>query len=81
MENTEPQDEDYIITDMTRGGYLVSIIGSRIHGKDYLMFDDCEKAEEAIRGLMKADKFYPDVWFINDHGNALLLNIWEGRQH
>jgi hypothetical protein len=79
MEKTEPQDEDYIITDMTRGGYLVSVIGGRIHGKDYLMFDDREKAEEAIRGLMKTDKFYPDVWLINDHGNTLLLNIWGGK--
>ena len=32
-----------------------------------------------LRAWMKAHNYYPDVWFISDHGNAhLLTDVWEG---
>lgn len=36
-----------------------------------------EEFNQAVRGTMQLHGYFPDVWFISDHGNAHLLNVWE----
>ena len=59
-------EDDYTITDQTRGGYQVNQLGH---------FDDFDEAISAILKDMDCNQFFPSVWFINDHGNADLLSI------
>jgi hypothetical protein len=29
-----------------------------------------------LRAAMDADRYWPDAWFISDHGNPHRLNLW-----
>ncbi len=63
---TEPADGDYIISD-SRDGYSVTeykYIGT---------YDSMDEALTMIQERMESEKFWPDVWFVNDHGNLDLL--------
>lgn len=31
-----------------------------------------------LRAWMNAQRYFPNVWFISDHGNAHFLDVWEG---
>ena len=39
-------------------------------------FDTCESA---VRAYMDRTQFWPNVWFISDHGNAHLMDLTEGK--
>jgi hypothetical protein len=73
-----PDDEDekpdfegnYTITDRTRGGYSVGL--DKTHLGE---FDDFDKALLFIAQNMEDGKYWPDVYFINDHGNVDLLAL------
>ena len=65
----EPDNEnDAFITDVTKGGYDVSISGKYIGH-----VDEMDAAIELIEGWKEKNKFYPNTWFINDHGNISLM--------
>ena len=59
------QDDDYVITDGRGGKYEVAKIG----------FSSAEMYEvmQAIARDMEKNRFFPNVWLINDHGNVDLL--------
>jgi len=64
---TEPEDGDYVISSC---GYLgsgtqVSVVGD----KGAAVFKDEEEAEDYVRSRMEGERFYPNVWFLSDHGN------------
>ena len=59
-------DDDYVISD-DRSGYWVNVLG-----KD---FGDFNHAISAIVADMSRQQYYPNVWYINDHGNVDLLAI------
>lgn len=40
------------------------------HGKPYFTGD-----REGLKAKMDADKFWPNVWVISDHGNACLITL------
>lgn len=63
-------DEDCFIEDVVRGGYSVSCSGKNI-GK-FVEYDDAVKA---IKDWQAKNDFYPNVWFVNDHGNVDLVTI------
>jgi hypothetical protein len=44
-------------------------------GKRVLRVRDGDDWQDAVRQHMEADRFWPDVWWISDHGNPHLLNI------
>jgi hypothetical protein len=68
--DNEPQDEDIMISDARNGGYDIGIVGGR-----YLMsFDDWDEAISSIKTWMKKNKFYPTIWYQNDHGNISIVN-------
>ena len=67
---TEPEDEDITIADISRGGYDVGVVNGKFIGH----FSDYDEALEAIKEYQKGSNFYPNIWNISDHGNAMLIN-------
>ena len=68
-EELEIYDDDYVITDC---GYL----GSRYHVSILnRSFDEWDEARDAILRHMNAAKFWPLVWYINDHGNVTAVSL------
>ena len=65
----EPEDDDFYIADNTRGGYDISVEGKNIGHEIEL-----EDALNLIKQWMKKHNFYPSIWFVNDHGNMILID-------
>ncbi len=63
-------EDGYVISDRRRGGYSVSEGGE--HLDDFLEWDD---AITFIADSMEHDKFWPNVFYVNDHGNVDLLAL------
>ncbi len=58
------------ISDRPRGGYDVSAEGSRVgHYTEY------QDALQAVAEQMAREKYYPNVFYVNDHGNVDLLSL------
>jgi hypothetical protein len=68
-----PGEEDGTITPAGPLGsqYAVALAGSFL---DYA--DDLGQATAMLREAMDADRYWPDAWFISDHGNPHRLNLW-----
>jgi len=54
-----------VITDRTRGGYSVSVEGKHL---DY--YDNFDDALYSVKQWMDASKYWPNIFFVNDHGNV-----------
>lgn len=67
--------ESYVITDSTRGGYLISYEGELLHHGS----NDFNECLEIIVQNMDAESWYPDVYLISDHGNVSLIDPRTGR--
>jgi hypothetical protein len=68
-----PSEEDGTITPAGPLGsrYAVALAGS------FLGYaDDMDQATAMLREAMDADRYWPDAWFISDHGNPHRLNLW-----
>ena len=65
----EAMREGYVIQDARRGGYDVGH-----EGKIIGHYEDKDEALEAINARMERDKFFPNIYFVNDHGNVDLLD-------
>jgi hypothetical protein len=65
-----PETGDGYITDRTRGGYSVSFDEKFIG--EFAEYDD---AVAALRERMESSQYWPNNWFVNDHGNVELLII------
>jgi hypothetical protein len=59
-------DDDFIISDHNPGYYVSQLCQ---------IFDDWDAAINEIVEQMITDNFYPNVWYVNDHGNVTLLSI------
>jgi hypothetical protein len=68
-ENITPEEDDAYILDVPNG-YAVSY-----EGKHVSMRDSMDAAVGELVSIMQRDSFYPNVWFVNDHGNQTLLVI------
>ena len=66
MEDYRIEDGDYVIHDYP-GGYRVDQINE--------VFEDFDDAIEAVREDMDWKQWWPNVWFVNDHGNVDLLGL------
>ena len=62
----ESEEEVITITDRPRGGYDVGEVG----GKHLGHFNDRDDAEKFVKKYMHQHNFFPNVWFIDDHGGA-----------
>jgi hypothetical protein len=65
----EPQEGDYVISSTGHLGEhtYVGIVGGKGLGT-FRGPDQEDDAEKAIKADMKRTKFYPQVWFQDDHG-------------
>jgi hypothetical protein len=69
-DDTEPDEEDCYIVDKTRGGYDVSGDGRFIGHCDTI-----EMVEKVLKAWQKKNKYYPNTWFIDDHGGRELYSL------
>ena len=61
-------DKDDIV--LTPSGRLGSKISLSAEGKYVGEFDSEEEAEKAIVIWINKNKYYPNIWFIDDHGGS-----------
>ena len=64
----KPGDDDYVIADVVRGGYLVSCAGTTLGHVP--TWDD---AERLILDDQEASGYFADVWYVNERGTCDLL--------
>jgi hypothetical protein len=74
----EEMAEGYVISDARGGGYAV------VHEHKHVgQYKDMSKALKSIESASKRDGFYPNIYYVNDHGNIDLLdsegNVIESR--
>lgn len=70
LESNGPEEGDLYTYDH-RNLYIWGASGR----KPVLLVSDVNRFNSAVRAFMKKDKFFPNVWFISDHGNAHLIDI------
>jgi hypothetical protein len=70
---SEPEPEDYTISDCGPLGSLYGV--GQVEGKYLGTFKTYSEAQLAIREKMTAEQFWPNVWMIDDHGGASLLQL------
>jgi hypothetical protein len=66
----QPDETDGFISDIVRGGYDVSLDQTFLEH-----FNDRDEAENALKAKIKADGFYPNCWFVDDHGGYTLISV------
>lgn len=71
MEAQGPQEEDYAMEPMGSLGSKVSL--GIVNGKHLGTFDTQDEAEEFAWRHMDKEQFWPNLWWISDHGNASVV--------
>ena len=66
MEITEPEEGDLTTHDH---------LNFYQDGKRVLSLKESDNMEKAVRAYMDKTNFYPNVWFVSDHGNAHLISL------
>lgn len=69
-EQFTPEEDDAYVRDMVRGGYSISF-----NGQARGWIADMDDAVRILCRAMNDAKFWPNVWYVNDHGNVTLLEI------
>ena len=72
-EFSEPQDGDYTMTPSGSLGSRTSV--GIVNGKFLGEFDSGEAAAKFINKHMQKENFFPNVWYIDDHGGSNLINV------
>ena len=71
----EPDEENDIFFGDERGKTVVSYAGKVIG-----TFGEEEEARTFIRNWMEKEKYWPNVWFVSDHGNMHLVSDLGGEE-
>ena len=66
-----PAPEDIVISDIPRGGWSVD----EVEGKHVGTYIELADVEVASKAKMEADRFWPNVWIVSDHGNVSLYHM------
>jgi hypothetical protein len=66
----EDMAESYVISDARRGGYDVSIDSEKIGH-----YANKDEALDAIDERMEKEKFYPNIYYVNERGNTDLIDV------
>jgi hypothetical protein len=66
-EPDEPEDEDWVTED--------HVTFREQGGRGVIVVPDGQDWRTVVKARMEEEGFYPNVWFISDHGNAHLLNV------
>ncbi len=62
----EPQEDDYTTTDYCKFYQCGKLVLDLDENDDYSLY---------VRAHMETEQYWPNVWFISDHGNAHLLSL------
>jgi len=73
FEMLEPEDGDYVMYDTGPLGSLTGV--SIFHGRCLGVFDSFLEAEGAIVEHMGKESYWPDVWYLDDHGGYTLRGV------
>lgn len=68
-----PEDEDKESEDdayLSPSGHLGSKISLSIGGKHIGEFKSNDEAEDAFAAWVNKNKFFPNIWYVSDHGNV-----------
>lgn len=66
-EESERDEEDIVITDSRLHGYaLVATCGGVMVGVSH----DSDELAGLVMGWMEREQFFPNIFYINDHGNT-----------
>lgn len=65
--------EDYTLTPSGQLGGKTSV--SEFEGKFVGEFDTTEDALQEIQSRMDREQFWPNIWWISDHGNSWPIDI------
>ena len=65
-QGSEPEEGDYITTDHEHFYQ---------HGKLALVVEEGDDWARALQAQMERERFWPDVWFLSDHGNAHRIDL------
>lgn len=70
----EPAPEDGLISDC-QGGYEIFLGGKQLRNPltASLIWHDRMAAEKFLKDQMTLEKFWPDAWYVNDHGNSVRI--------
>jgi hypothetical protein len=69
-EEFTPDEDDAYINDAGSQGYSVSMCG-----KACGWIDSMDDAVKHLAAEMERSNYFPNVWYVNDHGNATLLLV------
>lgn len=74
-----PEEEDITISPAGQlgGEYEVGVVNGPHIGR----FGDMDDAVKAVWDYMKKNNYYPDVWYIDDHGGASVMTIKSPRNY
>ena len=74
-DDDNPQEDDYVITPCGPLGsrYMVGVVGGEMIGE----FAEREEANAELRQRMDQEEYWPEVWFVSDHGNWERTSIAE----
>jgi hypothetical protein len=84
-EPTEPQEDDITTEDhenfYQNGSKVLKNAGDNFYhyynGRIWLHLGEFEDYREALRAYMEKTQWFPNCWFISDHGNAHLIEFKE----
>jgi hypothetical protein len=69
---TEPDEEDCVLTPSGRLGSKISVsCGGKFIGE----FNDESEALRAVKQWQVKNEWFPNIWWVSDHGNAWLIDI------
>lgn len=56
-------------------GNVINIVANGQHARKFIQDETIRNAEAAIRRYCDETQFWPDAWFISDHGNAHRIDL------
>jgi len=69
-EEFQPEENDCFIADVVRGGYDISC-----DGKFLTHVDEYDEAISTVSEWQDKNNYFPNTWFIDDHGGHELVNL------
>lgn len=75
MEDPQPDEEDIFISDTGNlGSITIATWCHKIIARD----SERMQVERKVKAWMEEQEYWPNVWFVSDHGNAhLITNLGE----
>lgn len=77
-EDDEPQEEDLIYAPSGNLGSKLTL--SQVGGKEIGTYNSDDEVIKAAKDWMEQNNFYPNLWFIDDHGESQRVEVTEKKK-